>query len=224
MKLSRRHILQGLGGAVLGLPVLEGLMPRRAEAAEPGTLPFAIFLRQADGVAAAQNTEELGVEPERFWPEPLGALTTATLAGKSLVELADHRARLLVVRNVNMKDYNYGDGHARGALQSLTARGPAVEGAGGGSEASGESLDHRIGRELNPQKRDSLYLYAGQGGGWLGGPCISHRGMTRGWPTRRWWAAPAASRRRRARRSWCASAASTTWCPDSSRRSSRGRS
>ncbi|RKH08899.1 DUF1552 domain-containing protein [Corallococcus sp. CA053C] len=176
MKLSRRHVLQGLGGAMLGLPVLEGLVSRRAEAAEPGALPFAIFLRQADGVAAAQNTEELGLEPERFWPEPLGALTTTTLAGKSLVELADHRARLLVVRNVNMKDYNYGDGHARGALQSLTARGPTVEGVGGDSEASGESLDHRIGRELNPQKRDSLFLYAGQGGGWLGGPCISYRG------------------------------------------------
>ncbi|NNB88282.1 DUF1552 domain-containing protein [Corallococcus sp. AB004] len=176
MKLSRRRMLQGLGGVMLGLPVLEGLLPRKAQAAEADALPFAIFLRQADGVAAAQSTSELGNEPERFWPEPLGNLSTTTLAGKSLVELADHRARLLVVRNVNMKDYNYGDGHARGALQCLTARGPAVEGVGGDSEASGESLDHRIGRELNPQKRDSLYLYAGQAGGWLGGPCISHRG------------------------------------------------
>ncbi|MFP2898025.1 DUF1552 domain-containing protein [Corallococcus sp. 4LFB] len=175
MKLSRRRVLQGLGGVVLGLPVLEGLLPRKAQAAEPGALPYAIFLRQADGVAAAQTTSELGTEPERFWPEPLGNLTTTTLAGKSLLELADHRARLLVVRNVNMKDYNYGDGHARGALQCLTAR-ARRGGAGGNSEASGESLDHRIGRELNPQKRDSLFLYAGRAGGWLGGPCISHRG------------------------------------------------
>lgn len=47
---------------------------------------------------------------------------------------------------------------------------------GGDSEANGESLDHRIGRELNPQGRDSLFLYAGAPQGWLGGPCISYRG------------------------------------------------
>jgi hypothetical protein len=57
----------------------------------------------------------------------------------------------------------------------LTARGPTVNGAGGDSEAGGESLDHRIGAELNEGGRDSLFLYAGQGGGWLGGPCISYR-------------------------------------------------
>jgi hypothetical protein len=28
---------------------------------------------------------------------------------------------------------------------------------------------------MNPDGRDSLFLYAGSGGGWLGGPCISYR-------------------------------------------------
>lgn len=46
----------------------------------------------------------------------------------------------------------------------------------GDSEAAGESIDHRIGRELNPGGRDSLFLYSGKSGGWLGGPCISYRG------------------------------------------------
>ena len=41
---------------------------------------------------------------------------------------------------------------------------------------SGESLDHRIGAELNPDGRESMFLYAGATGGWLGGPCISFRG------------------------------------------------
>ncbi len=174
--LSRRVLLRGFGGAVLALPFLESVGRREARAAASDVLPFAFFLRQANGVAAAQNTSELGQEPERFWPSAPGVLTPETLAGRALEELVDHRAHLLCVKNVNMEWFDYGDGHARGALQVLTARGPVVVGAGGDSEADGESLDHRIGRELNPDGRDSLFLYAGYSGGWLGGPCISYRG------------------------------------------------
>ena len=173
-KLSRRHVLRGLGGAVIGLPFLEGLNLRDAKAQD--VEPFAIFFRQACGVACAQSTDEIGDEPERFWPTTLGSLTADTLQGRALDELTAYASRMLVVHNVDMEDYDYGDGHARGALQGLTARGPTVDGAGGDSEASGESIDHRIGRELNPDGRDSLFLYAGTDGGWLGGACISYRG------------------------------------------------
>ena len=177
-KLTRRLVLRGLGGAARARPLLESFPLRRARAQPPADgQTFAIFLRQANGVACEQSSP-LGDadEPERFWPTQPGALTAQTLAGRALEELLEHQGRLLVVGNVNMTDYNYGDGHARGALQGLTARGPQTEGAGGDSEASGESLDHRIGAELNPDGRDSLFLYAGEDGGWLGGPCISYRG------------------------------------------------
>jgi len=175
---TRRMVLKGIGGAVLALPVLESFAPRHARAQQQSSdLSFAVFFRQANGVAC-QQMSPLGTadEPERFWPTAEGPLTPETLTGRALDELLDHSSRLLVVGNVNMQDYNYGDGHARGALQGLTARGPTVEAAGGDSEAAGESLDHRIGVELNAQGRDSLFLYAGQSGGWLGGPCISYRG------------------------------------------------
>jgi hypothetical protein len=167
-------VLKGIGGAALALPFLESLAPRRAVAASGGE-SFAIFFRQACGVASALSNGDLGQEPERFWPKSPGALDAANVSGRALDELSDHLASLLVVGNVNMKNFNYGDGHARGALQGLTARGPTVEGAAGDSEAAGESLDHRIGAELNPNGRDSLFLYAGKNGGWLGGPCISYR-------------------------------------------------
>ena len=176
-KLTRRMVLRGIGGATLALPLLESFAPRRALAqAAPTDTSFALFFRQANGVACKQSSP-LGSsdEPERFWPTAEGALTSATLAGRDLEELLDHTAHLLVVGNVVMKDFDYGDGHARGALQGLTARGPTVGGAGGDSEAAGESLDHRIGAELNAGGRDSLFMYAGQGGGWLGGACISYR-------------------------------------------------
>lgn len=178
MKLSRRIVLKGIGGAVLGLPFLESLGgPSTAQAqALPPSGTFAIFFRQANGVQQAANTGELGAEPERFWPTALGALTPETMNGRALDELVDFRSRLLVTKNLNMFEFDYGDGHARGAMQALTAQGPTVLAAGGDSEANGESIDHRIGRELNAQGRDSLFLYAGQLGGWLGGPCVSYRG------------------------------------------------
>jgi hypothetical protein len=173
--LNRRVFLRGVGGAVLGLPALEAFSSRRAYAQEAPP-PFAIFFRQANGVAQAHRNGELGEEPERFWPRSLGALTAASLEGRALGELAAHASDLLVVRNVNKAGFNYGDGHATGVLQGLTAQGPVVENVGGQSEANGESIDHRIGRELNPDGRDSLVLYAGRNGGWLGGACQSYRG------------------------------------------------
>jgi hypothetical protein len=174
LKVSRRVVLKGVGGAILGLPFLEGLLPREAKAANT-VQPFAIFFRQACGVACKQDTTEIGAETEKFWPIALGDLSPANLKGRALEELLDHAARLLVVKNVAKASFDYGDGHANGALQGLTARGPTVNGAAGASEASGESLDHRIGNDLHEAGHDSLFLYAGDNGGWLGGPCISYR-------------------------------------------------
>lgn len=174
-KISRRIVLRGLGGATLALPLLESLAPRGASAGGAATPPYSIFFRQANGVGCAQNTD-VGSEPERFWPTTPGAITADTLAGRALDELTDFADQLLIVGNVNKEFYDYGDGHANGAIQALTARPANVPGAGGDSEASGESLDHRIGTELNADGRESLFMYAGAAGGWLGGPCISHRG------------------------------------------------
>lgn len=179
MKVSRRVVLKGLGGVTLTLPFLEGLTGRKAEAADEGE-PFAIFFRQANGVSAEQRYtlgETQYTEPERFWPHEFGPLTPENLAGRVLEELVDYADKLLVVKNINMENFPYDDGHARGALQCLTAQGPVEPNLGGDSEADGESLDHRVGRELNPDGRDSLFLYAGpKERGWLGGACVSYRG------------------------------------------------
>jgi len=176
MNTRRRHFLKGLGGFTLALPVLEGLRRTQGTAHAGGALvdPYAIFFRQANGVASAQDTV-VGQEPERFWPSQQGAITPETIQGRALGELTAHHQSLLAV-GVNAHGFDYGDGHARGALQGLTARGPVTAGAGGDSEANGESLDNRIGRELNEAGRDPLFLYAGKNSGWLGGACISYRG------------------------------------------------
>ena len=178
MKVSRRHVLRGLGGIALTLPLLESFERKHAQAQSLADQRFAIFLRQANGVASEQLSPLDGgiTEPERFWPRSHGALTPDSIMDRGVGELVDYLDRLLIVDRVNMKDFNYGDGHARGAMQGLTARGPVVEAVGGDSEADGESIDHRIGRELNPDGRDSIFMYAGTDGGWLGGACISYRG------------------------------------------------
>ncbi len=175
-RINRRMVLRGACGVAFALPLLESFAPQKARAqnaVEDDT--FAIFFRQANGVAQGGSTGELGPEPDRFWPTALGPLTEATMAGRTLGELVAHRDRILALKNVNMFDFPYGDGHARGCMQGLTARGPVVNDVGGDSEAAGESLDHRIGRELNPDGRDSLFMFAGQSGGWLNGPSISYR-------------------------------------------------
>jgi hypothetical protein len=175
-RVNRRVVLKGLGGAALALPFLDAFRARSARAQE--TIPsdtYAIFFRQANGCAQANSNGELGDEPERFFPRDLGALTDASMADRAVDELAAHKDKLLVLRNVNLEYFDYGDGHAWGVLQALTARGPVVAQAGGDSEADGESLDHRIGAELNADGRESLVLYAGADGGWLNGPCMSYR-------------------------------------------------
>ena len=170
MKLSRRKVLLGAGGAVLSLPLLESFGGHSAKASDFAET-FAIFFRQANGVSQAWNEE-----PERFWPRDVGALTAASFEGRATGELVAHRDNLLLVKGVRTAGFDYGDGHARGAMQSLTAAGPTVTGAAGGSEAGGQSIDDLIARQLNADGRDPLYLYAGRTGGWLGGPCISYYG------------------------------------------------
>ncbi|MEE9384615.1 MAG: DUF1552 domain-containing protein [Nannocystaceae bacterium] len=174
MKLTRRCCLVG-GGVTFALPLLESLLPRHASARGETADPFAVFFRQANGVACALGGTAVGDEPERFWPREHGPLTPANVEGRAVGELETHLHRLLVVENVNMNRFDYGDGHARGALQGLTARGAVVAGVGGQSEAAGESIDHRIGADLNEGGRESLFMYAGRNSGWLGGACISYR-------------------------------------------------
>jgi hypothetical protein len=178
--LSRRRFLRGLGGVAIGLPLLESvpgcLMP--PEVAGPGDNegPFAIFFRQPCGVAAAQDTDEIGDEPERFWPREIGPLTRENVEGRALDELDAWLDQLLVLGNINQKYYkDFRDAHANGAFSSLTARGPLAGTQAPLVEADGESIDNFLARHLSGPGSTSLYLHAGAIVGWLGGACISHR-------------------------------------------------
>ncbi len=119
MKTHRRTILKGLGGFSLALPFLEGLRSTStARAGEAPVEPYAIFFRQANGVASAQGTD-VGDEPERFWPRQQGELTPESLTGRALDELVTGwPARIVQHETDHLDGVLYVD---RAELRSLVA-------------------------------------------------------------------------------------------------------
>jgi hypothetical protein len=169
---NRRRFLRGTAGAIVALPMLESILPRRAQAAE-GSPRFFVAMRQANGVC----TETDG-EPERFWPAQLGALTTASMAAetdKAVSELADYAADLLLVRGTNFAFPGNGCGHSGGGNQCLTAARVSDNPSGNASLAMGESVDNRIATLLNDVGVDPLTLYAGKKNGYID-EVLSYRG------------------------------------------------
>ncbi len=168
--MQRRHFLRGLGGVIIALPFLETFAPKGALAAGPP--PFAIFMRQANGVV--QKTDE----PDVFWPKALGKLTKAGLAAESdraVSVLSDYADKLLVVQGVNFAFPGNGCGHSGGGNQCLTAAKVSDTPSGNESLAMGESIDNRIARELQPAGVEPLTLYAGKMSGYIN-EVLSYRG------------------------------------------------
>jgi hypothetical protein len=174
MRISRRHVLRGLGGVAVGLPFIEALRPRSAAKADDGGYaPYAVFMRQANGVQQAT-----GDEPERFFPTALGALTTAGMTedGDQAVNvLSEYADKLTILRGVNFAFPGNGCGHSGGGNQVLTAARVSDDPAGNASLAMGESIDNLIARSLHDEGVEPLTLYAGRMGGYLD-EVLSYRG------------------------------------------------
>jgi hypothetical protein len=162
-----------LFGATVALPFLESLAPRSARAGVGDVPPYAIFVRQANGVV-----QKTGDEPEMFWPNNLGAITADTMvtdAGRAISELAAYAPKLLLVRGVKFAFPGNGCGHSGGGNQCLTAAKVSNDPSGNESLAMGESIDNRIVRELNGAAVEPLTLYAGKMSGYIN-EVLSYRG------------------------------------------------
>jgi hypothetical protein len=112
----RRHFLRGVGGALLALPFLESLAPRKARAQEGAIKRFGVFF--------CCN----GVNMERWFPNgDFGALSDAHLEGTANAALIPYRDKLLYPRGVHMtprgfgRDPGGGDDHGKGMAHKLTA-------------------------------------------------------------------------------------------------------
>jgi hypothetical protein len=173
-RLDRRIFLRGAAGVVVGLPLLESFMPKRASAQEM-QVRYAIFFRQGNGVQQGMN----GDEPDRFWPTQLGSLSTASMQAdgdQAVNVLAEHAAKLLIVKGLRYDGLgvDVGCGHSRGGVLCLTAAKPDgknIEKA----LALGESIDNRIVRELQQVGQEPLTLRSGPRSGYLD-DVLSYRG------------------------------------------------
>jgi hypothetical protein len=162
-KFNRRMVLRGAGGLMLGLPALEGFMPRSAAAQEAMRTPFVLFVISDNGVVQAGVTLGGAGEPEKFWPTATGSLTQAGMladkATRATGELSDYAEKLLIVRGVNLPFSSTGCSHSAADAQILT--GASITGGSTNCLARGVSADTVIAKAVNPPGRDPLALHAG---------------------------------------------------------------
>ncbi len=160
MSTSRRMFLRGLGGATLGLPILESIRTQDAQAAAAATPHYSVFVRQANGVAQEDNGES-----EQYWPRSTGAITTNSLSttdsDRALSELADYADRTLMVKGADFAFPGNGCGHSGGGNQCLTAAQVSGDPSGNLSLAMGESIDNYIAKQHANNGGEPLTLYTG---------------------------------------------------------------
>jgi hypothetical protein len=165
-KLRRRRFLQGFGGTLVGLPFLEALAPKKADAAASVIKRFGVFF--------ACN----GVNMARWFPTGnYGALTAAQLTGTANEVLTPHVSKLLVPRGIHMsprgfdRDGGGGDDHGKGMAHKLTAQFADSE----DWLALGPSVDQVIAQTANAG-RPPMTLLVGRQGTYRGLGYISYTG------------------------------------------------
>jgi hypothetical protein len=161
--MNRRMVLRGAGGLMLGLPVLETLLPRKATAAAAMPSPFTLIVVGDNGVVQSGVTLGGAAEPERFWPTATGALTRDGMlsdkATRSIGELSDYADKLLVVKGVNLPYNSTGCSHSAADAQILTSA--KITAGSTNAVATGISVDTAIAKAKNEPGRDPLVLHAG---------------------------------------------------------------
>src|SRR3954468_24657845 len=163
LEMNRRTVLRGAGGLMLGLPLLEGFMPRKAAAQTATRSPFVLIVVGDNGVVQAGVSLSVSSEPEKFWPTATGALTKASMtadkAARSTGELADYAEKLLIVKGINLPFSSNGCSHSAADAQILTAA--DITPGSTNCKAKGISVDTAIAKAKNVAGRDPLVMHAG---------------------------------------------------------------
>src|SRR3954463_11289791 len=159
--MNRRMVLRGAGGLMLGLPLLETFMPRKASAQTATRSPFVLIVVGDNGVVQAGVSLTVDSEPEKFWPTATGTLTKASMtadkATRSTGELADYAEKLLVVKGINLPYSSNGCSHSAADAQILTAA--KITAGSTNCKAMGISIDTALAKAENPAGRDPLGMH-----------------------------------------------------------------
>lgn len=125
-RLSRRHLLRGLGSAAIGLPLLDAMRSDRARAGGLEGPKRLIIMYTPNGTV-----------PKNFWPTGSGEDFTLS---PILTPLAAHKQDLLIVGSLDLMSSKKGpgDAHQKGTGSCLTGS-PLLEGdfAGDGGQSAG---------------------------------------------------------------------------------------
>src|SRR3954465_810815 len=163
LRMNRRMVLRGAGGLMLGLPLLDAFMPRKAAAQTAARSPFVLLVVGDNGVVQAGVSLSVSSEPEMFWPTATGTLTKASMtadkATRSTGELAAYADKLLIVRGINLPFSSNGCSHSAADAQILT--GAKITAGSTNCKAMGISLDTALAKAKNPAGRDPLVMHAG---------------------------------------------------------------
>src|SRR3954464_6361569 len=163
LRMNRRMLLRGAGGFMLGLPLLEAFMPRKAAAQTATRSPFVLIVVGDNGVVQAGVSLSVSTEPERFWPRGAGPLRKASMtadkATRSTGELADYADKLLIVKGVNLPYSSNGCSHSAADAQILTSAN--ITPGSTNCKAKGISIDTAIAAAKNVAGRDPLVMHAG---------------------------------------------------------------
>ena len=161
--MNRRMVIRGAGGLMLGLPLLETFMPRKASAQTATPSPFVLIVVGDNGVVQAAVSLSVSSEPEKFWPTAPGALTNASMtadkANRSTGELAAYADKLLIVKGINLPYNSTGCSHSAADAQILTAA--KITSGSTNCKAMGISVDTAIAKAKNVAGRDPLVMHAG---------------------------------------------------------------
>ncbi|RYZ90757.1 MAG: DUF1552 domain-containing protein [Proteobacteria bacterium] len=155
--MQRRLFLKGLGGAFVGLPVLESLITNPLAQAAPAMQPYAIFVYQP-----------MGPDYRSWWPTTTGKITAASLQGRGTAPLIPFADRISIIKGLghgNESHFLAGD-HGESIAMTLSgARVTFTSGGEGSAVSDGPSIDHAIAKELQGKDASSLNLATPDAGG-----------------------------------------------------------
>jgi hypothetical protein len=158
MKLDRRALLRGVGGAAIALPLLEAMLPTQRAAADPPAMPKrVVFFMSFNGAVMDRYTCKVNPTNDSDF-----------VLSDILAPLAPIKQHCLVLEGVAMKSSydpeQRASAHQGGAASCLTGTwaGPGNMDGGENKKAGwavSESIDHALGKQLGTSTKFPAYYF-----------------------------------------------------------------